>query len=103
MALSLYYPTKEEIGSGILKGASFDFMERQNWIFSKRAHPLRSKSVRMFVEGSVFKSTGIEKGDIVDTTPEIVAQAGRLKHKVYRYGRLFKIMIPKSLVEANYD
>jgi len=103
MNLSLYHPTKREVDSGILKNSHFDLITRQNWIFSKRAYPLRSKSVRMFVEGSVFKSTGIEEGDIVDTTPEIVSQTGKIKHRIYRNGKLFKFMIPKSAVEVNYD
>lgn len=101
--ISLYHPTKREVESGILRNSHFDLITRQNWIFSNRAHPLRSKSVRMFVEGSVFKSTGIEEGDIIDTTPEIVSQTGELKHRIYRNGRLFKLMIQKSVVEVNYD
>lgn len=103
--LSLYHPTKEEISANILEGAHFFLVNRQNWVSSGDfPYPVRSKSVRMFLEGSVFKNTIDAKGDMVDTTPVIPERLGKLPHKIYRNGRLFKFFIPaKALVEVHNE
>jgi CRISPR-associated protein Csm4 len=91
--LSLYHPRKSEIKEGILEGARYDFITRQNWIFSDGPVPLRSKSARMFLEGSIFKNIPDAKGDLTDTTPQIAEAQNYLLHRVYRSGLLFKYPI----------
>lgn len=91
VSLSLYYPTEKEIKSGILEGARYAIITRQNWIFSGKARPIRSKSVKMFAEGSIFKNSFDAKGKIADTTPEIAKI--RLNHRIIRNGKLFKLPV----------
>ncbi len=97
MALSLYCPTEEEIKSGVLKNARYAILTRQNWIFSGSARPMRSKSIGMFTEGSVFLNTTNATGKMTDITPEIAEN--RLKHRIIRYGKVFKIPLPKKAVD----
>jgi len=100
IALSLYYPNEDEIKSGILQNARYSILTRQNWIFSGTAQPIRSKSVRMFAEGSIFKNTINAKGKIADITPEIAKDLPhKLSHPVMRYGKLFKVLISEEAVE----
>lgn len=97
VSLSLYHPTKEEIKANILENAHFFLANRQNWVSSNGLpYPVRSKSVRMFTEGSVFKNTIDAKGDIVDTTPSLPEKIGKLPHKIYRYGKLFKFLLSEK-------
>jgi len=100
VTLSLYHPTRNEIEKGILKNSHYNFVKRQNWIFSKKAQPIRSKSVRMFAEGSVFKNHLDVQGNAVNTTPTLLEEDNKLGHKIYRYGLLFKIPVSKEAVEA---
>lgn len=77
VTLSLYHPKENElpdIGEGY-----YEIIERKGYVYSPYIQSLRRKSVRMFKEGSVFKS--IKKGTIADVTPE-----GFNIHKIYRYG-----------------
>lgn len=83
LTLSLYFPQKEEVSN--LSNGFYDLIERKGYIFSPYSQSLRRKSVRMFVEGSVFPKSEI-KGGVVDVTPEIFEP-----HKVYRYGLPFTI------------
>jgi CRISPR-associated protein Csm4 len=91
--LSLYHPTKSEVLGGILEEARYEFITRQNWIFSSGPVPLRSKKVKMFIEGSVFNNIPDAKGDVVDTTPEVAESTDYLSHRIYRSGLLFKYPI----------
>ncbi len=93
--ISLYHPTEREIKNGLLQNARFVTINRQNWVFSNGvARPVRSKSVRMFAEGSILKNTEGAEGDIPDVTPEIPQEIGRITHRIYRYGKLFKLPVP---------
>ncbi len=93
--LSLYHPTEQEIKNGILENAHFSTINRQNWIFSNgTARPVRSKSVRMFLEESVFNNVSGATGDMVDITPSVPESIGKISHRIYRNGKLFKIPIP---------
>jgi CRISPR-associated protein Csm4 len=84
ISLSLYYPKEEKELMGI-KNAFYDLIERKGYLFSPYCSSLRRRSIRMFVEGSVFPNSP-EKiiGTLVSVEPEIFKL-----HKVYRYGYLF--------------
>ncbi len=100
MAISLYYPSETEIKNGILQNARYAIVSRQNWIFSGRAQPIRSKKVRMFTEGSIFRNAQGVSGKMTDVTPKVAEE--RLPHKVIRYGKLFKLGITeKAIREAD--
>ncbi len=101
MAISLYYPTEEEINAGILKNARYALISRQNWVFSGKAQPIRSKKVRMFAEGSIFKTQGDISGQIVDVTPELAEI--RLPHRIVRYGKVFKIGISEKAISQEAE
>ena len=102
IALSLYHPKEEEVKSGILNGAHFNVVSRQSWIFSGSARPYRSKRVRMFDEGGIFKGCSDLSGDVPDITPRIAEEANIFPHRIYRYGKIFKFCLPESaLTEAN--
>jgi len=96
--LSLYCPTKDEIGKGILNNAKYSMIKRQNWIYSEGPQPIRSKSVRMFIEGSVFGSVPEVRGKIVETTPQIAGEY--IDHSVYRSGLLFGVPVSENQKEA---
>ncbi len=102
ITLSLYYPSKEEINNGILNSARYSLLTRQNWIFSGRARPVRSKSVRMFAEGSLFRNSTDVKGRMADITPEIALENPeyKLEHRIMRYGKLFKAIIPEKAIQG---
>jgi len=84
VSLSLYYPKDKSELTGI-KNAFYDLIERKGYIFSPYCSSLRRRSIRMFVEGSVFPHPP-EKivGTLVSVEPEVFKF-----HKVYRYGYLF--------------
>jgi CRISPR-associated protein Csm4 len=84
VTLSLYFPTYQEIKA--LSGY-YDWKQRSGYIYSQDVKNLRKKSIRVFVEGSVFKDNE-NIGDLVDITPQ-----GFSLHHVYRYGYAFKIPI----------
>lgn len=85
LTLSLYYPLKEEVQ--IVKEGWYELIKRGGWIYSLDSQTLRRKSIRMFLEGSVFPDIG-NKGELKDVTPEVFKA-----HRVYRYGIPFKIPI----------
>lgn len=77
ITLSLYSPSESELFD--IKDGYYEIIERKGYIYSPYNQSLRRKSIRMFKEGSVFKTK--KKGRIVDITPEIFNF-----HKIYRYG-----------------
>jgi CRISPR-associated protein Csm4 len=79
ITLSLYCPKEDELKDLDLNKSYYDIIERKGYIFSPFCKSYRKKSIRMFVEGSIFLSC--KTGKIVDITPETFK-----KHKVYRYG-----------------
>lgn len=83
VTLSLYHPTRAEVGSGLLDGASYRFLSRRGWLASPEGQGLRSRAVRMVAEGSVIGGAP-QAGDLADVTPE-----GFRSHRAYRYGLAF--------------
>ncbi len=83
-SLSMYYPLPNEI-SDISKGF-YEFEDRKGYIYSALGQSLRKRSIRMFIEGSVFPAGINRLGTIVDVTPEAFKV-----HKIYRYGYIFSI------------
>ncbi|HOK56350.1 MAG TPA: type III-A CRISPR-associated RAMP protein Csm4 [bacterium] len=81
--LSLYLPQENELKD--LKDGYYEIIERKGYIFSPYTKSLRKKSIRMFIEGSVFPS--MKKGKIADVTPTEIFQS----HNVYRYGFAFSL------------
>jgi CRISPR-associated protein Csm4 len=84
VTLSLYYPMEGEIS---LKEGYYELINIGGWIYSLDAKNLRRRTVRMFAEGSVFKSANTDLyGRLMDVTPEDFTE-----HSVYRYGYAFAV------------
>ncbi len=84
VSLSLYYPKEEELTN--IHDSYYELIERKGYIYSPHCKSLRRKSLRMFIEGSVFPSQPPKCGKLVDVTPEIYKT-----HPVYRYGLIFPL------------
>ncbi len=85
VTLSLYYPGEEELS--MLKDRYYELINRGGWIYSMEAKNLRRRTVRMFAEGSVFKSADTDLyGGLANVKPE-----GIDLHEVYRYGYAFAV------------
>jgi len=82
--LSPYYPPDNE-RDGLAEGY-YEFEERKGYIFSPWKRSLRRRSIRLFVEGSVFPRNKERRGALVDVTPEAFKA-----HSVYRYGLLLSL------------
>lgn len=82
VTLSLYYPGQEELND--LNG-DYDLVKRGGWIYSIDGISMRRKTVRMFVEGSVFKKPSESYGKLISVTPL------KCLYNVYRYGYAFPI------------
>jgi len=80
VSLSLYYPKEGELLD--VEDSYYEIIERKGYIYSPYVQSLRRKSVRMFKEGSVFKT--VKTGKIADVTPETFKI-----HRIYRYGLCF--------------
>ncbi|MEW6619056.1 MAG: type III-A CRISPR-associated RAMP protein Csm4 [bacterium] len=99
LTLSLFHPTEDEIKKGLLNNSSYELILRRGWLHSKGAMSLKRKSIRMFLEGSVFKEFG-QKG--YGNIPNVLEKNEELgtNHNVYRYGITFNIPIK---VRDNYE
>jgi len=84
-SLSLYYPTESEAQEIDFGKSYYNLLERKGYIFSLGGKSIRRRSIRTFIEGSVFFSNKILSGKLVDVTPDTY----RNKHNVYRYGFAF--------------
>lgn len=84
LCLSLYYPDQKEIHR--LSEGYYELLERKGYIYSPHGQSLRRRSVRMFIEGSVFPSDVTKRGRLVDITPDAFG-----KHRIYRYGLLLDV------------
>ncbi len=82
-AASAYFPAENERLE--LEKSFYELEERGGYIFSPKNRALRKRSLRMFVEGSVFAG-GEPVGSLCDITPEVFHE-----HRVYRYGFVFPI------------
>lgn len=92
LSLSLYWPTPEEISTGMLYDSSYNLIKRGGFIAGageERFRHLRKNSVFMFTEGSVFSSTNLH-GRVGDLRPEWNDPA---LNAVYRSGKIFSIPI----------
>ncbi|HEK86296.1 MAG TPA: type III-A CRISPR-associated RAMP protein Csm4 [Candidatus Aminicenantes bacterium] len=89
-AASSYFPSEEELVE--LEKAYYEVEERKGYIFSPANRSFRRRSLRLFVEGSVFPGLS-RKGTLQDVTPEIFTG-----HRVYRYGLL--LSFPCKLEET---
>lgn len=82
VTLSLYYPGQEELNG--LNGY-YDLVKRGGWIYSIDGISMRRKTIRMFVEGSVFNKPSESYGKLISVTPL------NCLYNVYRYGYAFPI------------
>lgn len=82
--ISLFWD--EGLDSSFSVGASYELLERGGWVTSPfSGRQLRRKSVRMFTEGSVFKT--VPQGQLANVTPDEFKQNGQYKpHPIYRNG-----------------
>lgn len=93
MLLSLYAPVEEELDTLHLQDSVYGLQLRGGFLAGSNNPALchlRKKSIYMFEEGSVFKSTNNLKGKVVDLTPR---WNGTYMHKVFRSGLSFSIPI----------
>ena len=89
--LSLYCPTSSEIQNGLLNDATYDVITRSGWVGSPDGLNLRRKSIRMFLEGSVFSGSA---SDHYGSMPLVLpVQGGLIEHNVYRSGIAFSMPI----------
>ncbi|MGI6460889.1 MAG: type III-A CRISPR-associated RAMP protein Csm4 [Candidatus Hydrogenedentales bacterium] len=87
LTLSLYLPTEEEVAAGALEApAAYDCTVRGGWIHSAGGTTQRKRSLRMCVEGGVFKKISGRHGDVRNTAP-----ASFTRHPVYRSGLAFEL------------
>jgi CRISPR type III-A-associated RAMP protein Csm4 len=93
MLLSLYIPTKEEVGRINLEESSYQLILRGGFIagssYEQFKH-LRKKSVYMMDVGSVLYTSETIEGKIVDLRPEWNDKA---LHSVYRSGKALSVPI----------
>ncbi len=93
MLLSLYIPTKEELPALNLNESKYELLLRGGYIAGSSepefSH-LRKKSVYAFNVGSVFKTTTVPSGKIVDLKPEWDDER---MHSVYRSGKPFVVSV----------
>jgi CRISPR-associated protein Csm4 len=86
LLLSLYHPTREEVGAGVLSAGRYALLERGGWITAPGAGSLRRRPVRMLAEGSVVgEAGGLPMGDVVEVL-EPRREVG-LRFPVFRDGR----------------
>ncbi|MDI6791735.1 MAG: type III-A CRISPR-associated RAMP protein Csm4 [bacterium] len=83
VTLSLYHPREGEVKSELLEEAAYQFVTREGFIGTTG---LRKKRIRMFAEGSCFRSSDMFKGQILNVAPE-----GFTEHPVYQHGMAFKL------------
>jgi len=84
--LSLYFPDESE--KPVFKNAFYEMIERRGFIFSPYVKSLHKKSLRMFIEGSVFPNNGA-KGQLVRVSPPSSLFS---THEIIRYG--LSLMVP---------
>lgn len=97
MLLSLYIPTEEELAELNLQESKYELLLRGGYISgsseTELSH-LRKKSVYTFNVGSVFKTTTVPSGKIVDLKPEWNDEK---MHSVYRSGKPFVVPVKIQL------
>jgi CRISPR-associated protein Csm4 len=101
VALSMFCPeSKEQLTDMLDEKCAYDMKKRGGWITSDKYNTLRKKSVNMFTEGSIFKTTpDISKnnisGKVVNLSPDIsvVPEDQKDVHEILRCGRSLFIPI----------
>jgi len=94
LTLSLVHPSQDEFNLA----KRYQIVERRGWVTSPHGgRSLRQKSVRMLLEGSVFK--GEVQGDVPKVLDPLEEMG--LRHPVYRWGKAFPL--PCKLVEVEND
>ena len=93
MLLSLYIPTKDELSGLCLQDSRYELLLRNGYMagssYPNYTH-LRKKSIYAFNVGSIFRSTTIPCGKVVDLRPEWNDDK---MHPVYRSGKPFVVSI----------
>lgn len=93
MLLSLYIPTREEYDELLNGEPLYSFLQRGGYMAGSdnlKFRHLRKKSIYMFNVGSVFRTTNVLRGKVVDVRPDWNDAA---MHPVYRSGRVLTIRI----------
>lgn len=90
ITLSLYHPKWEEIEKGLIEEAAYSLKNRKGFAHHSGVQGKRRRSLRMFGEGSWFKSVN-NKNSYGNN--EIVIEKDRdfIPFNVYRYGMAFPI------------
>lgn len=95
VTLSLYYLREDEISMLVNGDGYYELINRGGWIYSMDAKNMRRRTVRMFVEGSVFDFANMTNaglyGGLTNVKPE-----GFAEHDVYRYGYAFTVPMGRS-------
>ncbi|MCR4428828.1 MAG: type III-A CRISPR-associated RAMP protein Csm4 [Caldiserica bacterium] len=82
--LSLCFPGEND--QQVLWNGYYDLIERKGYVFSPFQRTLRKRSVRMVLEGSVFKGNAL-RGTFLEVTPRGV----KASHPVFRNGLAFTV------------
>ncbi len=93
MILSMYIPTKDELNSIDLEKSKYDLHLRGGYISGseyEQFRHLRKKSIYMFGPGSVFATTQLLVGKVVDLRPQWNDDT---LHPVYRSGKPFVVPV----------
>lgn len=97
MLLSLYIPTEKELAELDLDNSKYELLIRGGFIagseYAEFRH-LRKKSIYMFGVGSIFNTTNILEGKIVDLRPNWNDEN---LHKVFRSGKPLVISIKNNM------
>ena len=91
LLLSRYHPQPGELPGTLEpeKSVSYHLVGISGWLRSPEGAAQRRKKLYMVGEGSLVALPGLPAGDITDVCPDYPNPAGRLSHKVYRYGLAF--------------
>lgn len=93
MILSMYIPTREELNNIDLEKSMYDLQLRGGYISgseNEQFRHLRKKSIYMFGTGSVFATTQLLVGKVVDLRPQWNDDT---LHPVYRSGKPFVVPV----------
>lgn len=82
--LSLYSPSHMDKSSNLID-AYFDLKERKGYIFSPDGSTLRRRTIRMFMEGSVFSSEH-RTGQTANVRPNAFSA-----HNIFRFGNYWSL------------
>ena len=87
MLLSLYVPTQDELGNLRLEDSKYELIQRGGYMagsIEDNFKHLRKKSVYAFAEGSLFQTTEVLNGKVLDLSP---TWNDKRMHPAYRSGK----------------